>query len=245
MIALQIIQRSKALAEGLPRYFTGKPCPQGHVAERRVGSYGCVVCEKARGLAAYRANPEKGRAQNRRWRELNPEKARESNRSSNAKWFEKNRESYNARMRARYAADSSTKRKSHKKYQDKNPEANRARAKAWREANPERYAELNKKWRAENKSVVLGLIHARRARQHNSGGRYTKADIDRIYTAQRGKCAGCRANVGKKFHVDHIIPIAKGGDNSARNIQIMCAPCNLRKSASDPIDFNRREGRLL
>lgn len=36
----------EARALGLPTYFTGKPCPKGHTAERRTANRGCVVCNK-------------------------------------------------------------------------------------------------------------------------------------------------------------------------------------------------------
>ena len=43
---MQIISRSEAKAKGLKRFFTGKPCKHGHVAERYVGSSGCVECQR-------------------------------------------------------------------------------------------------------------------------------------------------------------------------------------------------------
>lgn len=36
--------RKAAKAAGLARYFTGKPCKRGHIDERYVGSYQCVIC---------------------------------------------------------------------------------------------------------------------------------------------------------------------------------------------------------
>jgi len=44
---MQIISRAEAKAKGLKRYFTGKPCKHGHVAERQVYNATCVVCERA------------------------------------------------------------------------------------------------------------------------------------------------------------------------------------------------------
>jgi len=40
---MKIISRKEAKERGLKRYFTGKPCKNGHVSERYVGS-GCVEC---------------------------------------------------------------------------------------------------------------------------------------------------------------------------------------------------------
>jgi hypothetical protein len=44
---MQIISRAEAKAKGLKRYFTGKPCKHGHVAERQVSNATCVECERA------------------------------------------------------------------------------------------------------------------------------------------------------------------------------------------------------
>lgn len=40
----KIISRKDAKAKGLKHYFTGKPCPKGHVSERFVSKYNCVEC---------------------------------------------------------------------------------------------------------------------------------------------------------------------------------------------------------
>jgi hypothetical protein len=44
----QRIQRAQAVAEGRTRYFTGKPCPKGHIADRTTYNYNCVECIKDR-----------------------------------------------------------------------------------------------------------------------------------------------------------------------------------------------------
>ena len=41
-----VILRAQAKEAGLKTYFTGKPCPSGHVAERQVSSGGCCECKK-------------------------------------------------------------------------------------------------------------------------------------------------------------------------------------------------------
>ena len=41
----KIITRKEAIAKALKRYFTGKPCKQGHVSERSIKG-GCLVCSK-------------------------------------------------------------------------------------------------------------------------------------------------------------------------------------------------------
>jgi 5-methylcytosine-specific restriction endonuclease McrA len=44
-------------------------------------------------------------------------------------------------------------------------------------------------------------------------------------------CQLCGSDKGP-FHVDHIRPYSKGGWNVESNLQLLCAPCNIRKSAT-------------
>ena len=41
---MEIISCPEARKKGLSRFFTGKPCPRGHICERRVSGYACIKC---------------------------------------------------------------------------------------------------------------------------------------------------------------------------------------------------------
>jgi 5-methylcytosine-specific restriction endonuclease McrA len=168
-------------------------------------------------------------AANRVWTKKNPEKARaKHNRWANAN-PEKKKESQrksaarckdkiSARLRKRYAED---------------PSYYKARASAWQKANPKKQA---------------AIMRTRRAKVAGTGGRHSTKDIESLLKMQKGRCANpsCKKDIKRGgYHIDHIIPVSKGGSNSARNLQLLCPVCNHRKHAKHPIDFMREQGFLL
>jgi 5-methylcytosine-specific restriction endonuclease McrA len=54
----------------------------------------------------------------------------------------------------------------------------------------------------------------------------------RLFVWQRdgGKCVRCGAR--ERLEFDHIIPVAAGGSNTERNVQLLCEPCNRSKGSS-------------
>jgi len=51
-----------------------------------------------------------------------------------------------------------------------------------------------------------------------------------VWRRDQGRCVDCGSR--ERLEFDHIIPISKGGSNTARNIELRCEACNHRKSAS-------------
>lgn len=49
-----------------------------------------------------------------------------------------------------------------------------------------------------------------------------------VWRRDSGKCARCGSR--EKLEYDHIVPISKGGSNTARNIELLCEKCNRSKS---------------
>ena len=80
---MNIIARQEAKAQGLTRYFTGKPCVHGHVDERLVVNKTCITCAAISSAKAKAKKPEKYNAIAKAWNKRNPDKVREIHRKVN------------------------------------------------------------------------------------------------------------------------------------------------------------------
>lgn len=57
-----------------------------------------------------------------------------------------------------------------------------------------------------------------------------RKDRQYILDTNDNKCSICGRRFDKKYlHIDHIVPLAKGGRNEISNLQILCVECNLKK----------------
>lgn len=239
---MEIISRDEARKKGLKRFFTGEPCTRNHTSERYTLGGNCAECS-AEGSANYRKKyPEKAkleakrsrerlserrRADNKRWRESNPELVRELKR----KYVEESMEKV-AASKARY-------------YQE-NKERCLELSRRHRNANKDQYREMARKWREKNRDYVRLKNRMRKQKIKNAEGSHTVDDVKRILEMQKRKCAACYKKLeGENYHVDHIVPLALGGSNWARNLQILCPPCNMSKGAKAPEEFYTARGFLL
>jgi 5-methylcytosine-specific restriction endonuclease McrA len=102
-----------------------------------------------------------------------------------------------------------------------------------------------KRHRKDNPEMYAAVSRNKRARKRSAGGTHSADDIASIRKMQRDRCANCQTKLDGGGHVDHIFPLAKGGSNDRRNLQLLCARCNTTKHAKDPLTFARENGRLL
>jgi 5-methylcytosine-specific restriction endonuclease McrA len=132
-------------------------------------------------------------------------------------------------------------------YTEANREKVRQRRKRHREENKEALSAASKEWAKANRPLLRVHERRRRDRKRGAEGKHTFAEIQALAEKQRFRCANplCRASIRSGWHEDHIMPIALGGSDWIRNIQLLCAPCNQSKHARHPVEWAQSLGLLL
>lgn len=111
-------------------------------------------------------------------------------------------------------------------------------------ANREKRAAAYRRWCSENPRVrdpakESQYRHARRARL--AGARVERVDVAVVFERDEGVCGICGDPVDPaSWHLDHIVPLARGGEHSYANVQVAHPVCNLRKGARPPGDAPKR-----
>lgn len=130
-------------------------------------------------------------------------------------------------------------------YYKKNADKKKAYARNWLFENKARALVTKSAYRKANPEQHKIGKHNRKAKILLSGGTLSKGLSAKLFKLQNGKCACCSKPLGNNFHLDHIMPLALGGCNDDRNIQLLTGTCNLQKNAKHPVDFMQQRGFLI
>ena len=216
----KIISRAEAKALGIKKYFTGKPCINGHIAERYTAQGRCYACTQTpehkdlvRKIGhAWRAdNPERHKANRDAWALANPDRKRENARA----WADANREKEKIRQRKRYEVD---------------PDAWNAATYAWREANPDKFKSSKSNWAKSNRSKMNAWTARYRAAKLQATPAWANhQEIGHIYE----EAQQVSEETGIAHHVDHIVPLISDivcGLHCEANLQILPGAENCSKA---------------
>lgn len=111
--------------------------------------------------------------------------------------------------------------------------------------NKEKIAEYKRQYMAvvENKILAKNVRNKRRAKIKD--GSVTPQEIRGLIKNVKS-CYWCDKKIDKNnYHLDHFMPLSKGGLHTISNLVIACPTCNLQKNAKDPYKFAQEKGRLL
>jgi 5-methylcytosine-specific restriction endonuclease McrA len=111
----------------------------------------------------------------------------------------------------------------------------------WHAANPKRAAAYYAKYSRAHPDKCRQKCAKRRALKRACSIGDTK-EVQAFYRLVReadvAKCYWCGQSVAKrKRHVDHIVPLSRGGAHAVANLCCSCSKCNLRKHNKLPSEF--------
>jgi len=117
-----------------------------------------------------------------------------------------------------------------------NRESNILRQRKYRQDNPDSSRKSSKIWYQNNKDIRRALDEKRRARKLNQLGWLPDNYEYLLWVIQEGLCAYC-VEVLDMYHLDHKMPLSKGGFHDWDNVCLACPSCNLRKNAKTVEEF--------
>lgn len=161
------------------------------------------------------------------------EEKQERQRRSAREWWRRNRESELAKQRERRAADPEAARARERAHYAANRERRRESIDAWRDEHPDRVRELRRASSRRNPDANRRRKAERRAREREAFVEHVEPMV--VLESHDGVCGICGHDVDPlDFHVDHIVPLARGGHHSYVNTQPAHPFCNLQKHAAMP-----------
>ena len=117
--------------------------------------------------------------------------------------------------------------------------------KAWKKTNAERVNEHNRRYNAKNTAMANAWRQKWADANPDRRTEYAAVRrarllgqfVERVYRSvvfkrDKGRCGICRRKVDPaNWHLDHIVPISRGGEHSYANVQVAHPFCNVSKGA--------------
>lgn len=161
-----------------------------------------------------------------KWRKENPEEQKRRSRAQ----FAKSRQRENDRRKKRYWDNWELERQKARERYQVTAEQQRQASREWRANNPEKLAIQNRSTRARRKNVL--------------SERYTKDEVLAKWGTNCHLCGNAidldapryNGTLGWEngLHLDHVIPLINGGDDTLDNVKPAHGLCNLKKGKMKP-----------
>ena len=124
----------------------------------------------------------------------------------------------------------------------KNPEKKKASVKEYMKRTGEyyRYKPYNPKYYSSDESKAKKRARDLKRRvmiKGNGDFEITNIVIKDILDSSSGKCAYCGKDCEGNYHIDHILPVSRGGSNDRENLCLSCPNCNWSKNDKTAEEF--------
>jgi 5-methylcytosine-specific restriction endonuclease McrA len=140
----------------------------------------------------------------------------------------------------------------HEQYRNKNKEHILKRDKQYRKENKENLSLKEKIYRQTDKGKNIRYYHNLKIRSLKYNREFSPIERTEILKRDNWTCQICEIkvhdestgdwNTDDKAHIDHIIPLSKGGNSEVNNLQILCKKCNLVKGEKIALEVKTWEG---
>jgi 5-methylcytosine-specific restriction endonuclease McrA len=161
-------------------------------------------------------------------------------------WAENNKERVKQRSKEYHIKNRDILNKKSSEYRMKNKSKIKTVIQLWCERNRDRLNKKKNEWVSRNKGKVKEIKNKNRVSRLSAEGKLSPGIYDKLMMLQDSKCVYCKRDLLKnKIHIDHIMPLKLGGNNTDNNVQLLCQQCNNRKHAKHPVDFAKEMGFLL
>jgi 5-methylcytosine-specific restriction endonuclease McrA len=194
--------------------------------DRHGHSHECKACVNKRAQSWYHRNKAKRSVQITAWQLANPEKVSQSNKIFKIR--------HKATIAAkRHAIKDITNAKERERYKN-NPEPVLRRTRQYYAENSKQHHQWTAAWYKKHPGKARENAHRRNARKRNAAINDLSAkQIQEIMVAKDFRCDYC-GRTKDKLTIDHITPLAKGGNNTLWNVTVACQTCNSKKQQGPP-----------
>jgi len=125
-------------------------------------------------------------------------------------------------------------------YRKLNAISERNRVREWRLGNLDRINTRDRAYRKLHPETARARGVNARARKCGVPGSITGEQIKTLLALQENTCYYCGYSLDGGYHVDHYIPLSRGGINTANNIRLSCYRCSQSKSNKLPAEWGGR-----
>lgn len=201
----------------------------------------CKPCYKVKSKIYYENNKEEICRRKREYESQNKEKRAKLSRD----YYVKHKDRLIELTKARRQENKEHYKAYQEEYAIKNKEKITEYKKKYEEDNKEKRYLQKKEYRKTERFKISRRNSENKRRQIYKDGNLSTDQLEHLYQTTT-KCYWCNEKLIKgNVHLDHYMPLSKGGTHTIDNIVLTCSSCNFKKNAKDPLQYANELGRLL